>query len=483
VHERNDGIIALRHGFGKGIIVIPRYVALNVRLAGKNLIAARFQDVRKQDGRAFARIVDVGLEAHAEHGDLRAGLHVARDAVRRPGGLAVVDKTGLVDERRDILELFMDEPRVDRDAVSADADAGGMHVHSGVAVGKFNQFEHVDAEPVADLAELVGIGDIDIAERVFRQLAHLGSQIIRQADRAAGDDLFIDFLGELRRFRTVRADDAIVLAQLDEHPAGDDALRAVRRHELLRRKAGRFRDDLLHHARGIGRRGGFEHAEVPRAQDGTDLLRGGFDEAHIGHALVLLRLAVGRLDADDKDVGRFRLRRKVQAAGLRHGVLQAGFYNMDMARVQRVHDGILYVEAADLIARQRKRDSGGEADIAAAHDLDFFHAFSLLCMQTYKDTISYFLRFCKQSLHHIRLFPRQIQFRAAKVAVTGGLTVDRAAQIERLDDGRRAQVEAFAHKLGQLVVGQLAGSICLDENGNRVRHADGVGQLQLAGVG
>ena len=101
-------------------------------------------------------------------------------------------------------------------------------------------------------------------------------------------------------------------------------------------------------------------------------------------------------------------------------------------------------------------------------------------MQTYKDTISYFLRFCKQSLHHIRLFPRQIQFRAAKVAVTGGLTVDRAAQIERLDDGRRAQVEAFAHKLGQLIIRDLAGSICLDENGNRVRHADGVGQLQLA---
>lgn len=104
-------------------------------------------------------------------------------------------------------------------------------------------------------------------------------------------------------------------------------------------------------------------------------------------------------------------------------------------------------------------------------------------MQTYKDTISYFLRFCKQSLHHIRLFPRQIQLRAAKVAVTGGLTVDRAAQVKRLDDRRRAQVKAFTHKLGQLIIRDLAGSICLDENGNRVRHADGVGQLQLAGVG
>ena len=92
----------------------------------------------------------------------------------------------------------MDEPRVDRDAVSADADAGGMHVHSGVAVGKLDELEHVDAEPVADLAELVGIGDVDVAERVFRQLAHLGGQIVRQADRAAGDDLFIDLFCKLR---------------------------------------------------------------------------------------------------------------------------------------------------------------------------------------------------------------------------------------------------------------------------------------------
>ena len=56
------------------------------------------------------------------------------------------------------------------------------------------------------------------------------------------------------------------------------------------------------------------------------------------------------------------------------------------------------------------------------------------------------------------------------------------AQIERFDDGRRAQVKAFAHELGELIVGKLAGAVSLNEHGNGVRHADGVGQLQLAGV-
>ena len=88
VHEGDDGVVALRHGLFEGIVVISRDVPLDIRLAGEDLVAAFFEDVRKEHGRAFARVVDVGLEAHAEHGDLRAGLHVARDAVGRPGGLA-----------------------------------------------------------------------------------------------------------------------------------------------------------------------------------------------------------------------------------------------------------------------------------------------------------------------------------------------------------------------------------------------------------
>ena len=82
--------------------------------------------------------------------------------------------------------------------------------------------------------------------------------------------------------------------------------------------------------------------------------------------------------ADDEDVGRLRLCGEVQAAGghrLCHGVLQTGFDDMDMAGVQRLDDRILDVEAADLIPCQRKGDGSGKADVAAAHDFNFFHAF------------------------------------------------------------------------------------------------------------
>jgi hypothetical protein len=41
------------------------------------------------------------------------------------------------------------------------------------------------------------------------------------------------------------------------------------------------------------------------------------------------------------------------------------------------------------------------------------------------------------------------------VAVGGGLLVDRAQQVEHLDDALRAQVEVLADQLGDLVVGIL----------------------------
>ena len=74
-----------------------------------------------------------------------------------------------------------------------------MDVHARMAVGQLDELEDVDAETVADFAQLIGIGDVDVAERVLRQLAHLGGQIVGQTDRALGDDLFIDALGVLRR--------------------------------------------------------------------------------------------------------------------------------------------------------------------------------------------------------------------------------------------------------------------------------------------
>ena len=381
VRQGDDGVIARGHRLFPCVVREDGDVALDIRLTGNDLIAFFLEEICKQDGRALARVVDVGFEAHAEHGDLCAGLHVAADPLHDPFGLRVVDVPRLGDQRRDVLKFLMDEPRVDRDAVPADADARRMDVHARMAVGQLDELEDVDAETVADFAQLIGIGDVDVAERVLRQLAHLGGQIVGQADRALGDDLLIDGLGVLRRLGTIGADDAVILPQLKEHPPRNDALWAVRRHKLFRLQAADLGDDLLDEPRRAGRRGGFQHAESARADDAADLARRGLDKAHVGHALLLRRLAVGRLDGDDEYIRRFRRRGEVQAARrhrLGERLLQAGFDNVDLALAQYFNGFRLDVEAADLIARERERDGGGQADVAAAHDLNFLHSSSLL---------------------------------------------------------------------------------------------------------
>ncbi|CDB87766.1 putative uncharacterized protein PY07799 [Firmicutes bacterium CAG:170] len=66
------------------------------------------------------------------------------------------------------------------------------------------------------------------------------------------------------------------------------------------------------------------------------------------------------------------------------------------------------------------------------------------------------------------------------MAVGRDLLIDRAAQVERLDDGGRTEVEALAYQLAEMPVAELAGAEGIDQHGDRLRHADGVGQLQLA---
>ena len=375
--QGDDGVVARCQRLLQAVVLEARHVALDEGLAGQNLIAPLGEDPGQLHRRAFADVVDIGLEAHAQHGHGAAGSDIPLDPVGHPGGLGVVDQPGLVDQGGDILELFVDKPGVHGDAVAADAHAGGVDVDPGMAVGQLDQGEDVDAQPVADLAQLVGIGDVDIPEGILHQLAHLGGQIVGDADGALGDHGGIDLLGVLRRFGPGRADDAVILPELDEHSSGDNPLRAVGGHKFLRGKTADLGDDGLHQPGGIGRRGGLQDAEVPRPQYAADAPGRRLDKAHIADALSLGRVPVGGLDADDKHIRRLGGRGEVEPAGghgLGHGVLEAGLHDMNLSVVEPLHHGGVDVKAADRVARQRKGHGGGQADIAAAHNFNFLHA-------------------------------------------------------------------------------------------------------------
>lgn len=86
----------------------------------------------------------------------------------------------------------------------------------------------------------------------------------------------------------------------------------------------------------------------------------------------------------------------------------------------------------------------------------------------------------KDALHSVGLLPRQVEVRAAEVAIGCDLLVDRTPKVQTADDRRRAQVKALADQLTQAGVGQAARSEGVDKDRDGMGNADGIGQLDLA---
>ena len=87
-----------------------------------------------------------------------------------------------------------------------------------------------------------------------------------------------------------------------------------------------------------------------------------------------------------------------------------------------------------------------------------------------------------ESICPIGLLPGKALVFAPEVPVGSGLAVDGAAQIQIADDSAGAQVEVFADQLGDVFIGDLARAEGLDVDRERVRHANGVGHLDLAAL-
>ncbi len=58
----------------------------------------------------------------------------------------------------------------------------------------------------------------------------------------------------------------------------------------------------------------------------------------------------------------------------------------------------------------------------------------------------------------VDVFPGEFRFVAAKVAIGGGLAVDRPQQVEHLHNALGTQVEMRAYQVGQALVADLAGA-------------------------
>src|SRR6185312_8225615 len=130
------------------------------------------QHLDNMQSRAFAHVVDIGLVGQAQAGDhrLAQALRGALDLLDHDTRLGVVDFAGRANDLGAIGRRGDDEPGIDGDAVTADTRAGRQDVDPRMLVGQRDQLPDVDVQLVADHRQLVGEGDVHVAERVFHQL-------------------------------------------------------------------------------------------------------------------------------------------------------------------------------------------------------------------------------------------------------------------------------------------------------------------------
>ena len=188
-------------------------------------------DVEHLKGRALADVIDILLVGEAVEADAAVVgdavlLHNLVDAFEHEDGLVVVGLHRLVNDLGQLGIVANEEPGIDADAVAAYTGAGLEDVHAGVHIADADDLIDIHIVVTADAAELVGKGDIDGAVGVLDHLGHLGRADVGDDDLALAErgiialDLLTDLLG-------VGTDGAVVVQQLIDHIAGDNALGCV----------------------------------------------------------------------------------------------------------------------------------------------------------------------------------------------------------------------------------------------------------------
>lgn len=74
-----------------------------------------------------------------------------------------------------------------------------------------------------------------------------------------------------------------------------------------------------------------------------------------------------------------------------------------------------------------------------------------------------------ECLSFVRAFPRQINIRASEMTERRGLTINRAAQIEHLDNARRTEIKQLVNNLSELFIRNNARTLRINQKGDRTR--------------
>lgn len=377
VADHHDYHLQAVQEFLHGVDLAGDLVALDPRVvdldgARAEVLGHGFEHLQR---RGLADVVDVLLVGEAVDADLGgvgdpALRHDLVGPVHDVLGHGGVGLKGEADEVRRLGVVADQEPRVDRDAVAADARAGIENIHARVLVSDADDLCDVHAADAADLGELVGEGDVDRAEGVLDDLGHLGGADVGDGDLALAE-AGVDLGHGLAHLGVVGADGAVVVKQLVDHVARDDALGGVDEPDVP--AAGLCEQRANEAVDGVGRDGGLDDEYGALGRDLEDGLAGSHDVAGVD---LLVELVVGRGDRDDVGVADLVVGGELDAGlqGVGEQLVQALLLEGGLAGVEGGDELLVVVGANDLHSVGCHHEGGGQADVAETDNVN--HCYS-----------------------------------------------------------------------------------------------------------
>ncbi|CNU18083.1 Uncharacterised protein [Salmonella enterica subsp. enterica serovar Bovismorbificans] len=139
---------------------------------------------------------------------------------------AVVHFTRGANQSRLLRILRHNKPRIDRNAVPANAWARLQNIDARMAVRQADQFPDVNPLFGANQRQFIRKGDIHITEAIFRQLAHLCGA--RVGDNAfALKENFVQRAGASRTYWRHTANHAVIFNKFHHHLTRQHTLRTI----------------------------------------------------------------------------------------------------------------------------------------------------------------------------------------------------------------------------------------------------------------
>lgn len=263
------------------------------------------------------------------------------------------------------------KPRIDRNTVPTHARARLEDVYPRVAVGEADHLPYIHLKYIGDHRQLVGKGDVDVAERVFDQLyglCHAGCGV----ETVTFHKACVEHRRAFCAGRGDAADNPVIMHQFVDDPARQHPLRAIGERDVRLFYPAVFRYDEIgaqlsnnrgHPLGGAHRRSALDDHASTRQNLGCDGAGGGLDKGYVGRLAIPKR---GRHRDHVEACGRYLCRgdQRLSGDGVVYQPVEIALFDVHATGIDRVDHLLRDIDTADAPTIRRKQSRGRQADIA-----------------------------------------------------------------------------------------------------------------------